>query len=337
MEDKLFKFCQVLRLLEDNSAVLSAASVYCIGQCVAKRGDYPPAHIVDLVKKLAESAAAGLISEGLRTIAELYISEGDVEKAGRILENNVSLFHKRSRDPGPAAAEDMKRLRLDEEHTAATTPNIEEKPTSPDPPPALNCSICLENIPEEDYLPLERCGCIFHQSCVLAYISTAITQHKYPITCPQAKCKAEIHPLDMKERLPAQLYQQLEKTQLDAFMQRNGREIQHCPTPDCPFAFSWTGENPRFKCPACLKIWCLLCKKEYHDGISCKEYNQLTDEKALDQQFETVIGREGFQLCPTCNAWVEKIDGCNVVRCVCETEFCYECGVAIDDCECGGE
>ena len=293
MEDKLLQFCEVLRLLEDNSALLSAASVYCIGQCVAKRRDYPPAHIVDLVKKLAESAAAGVISEGLRTITELYISEGEVEKAVRILENNAALFSKRPRDP--VAAEDMKRLRLDEEHTAATTPNIEEKSTSPDPPPALNCSICLEIIPEEDYLPLERCGCIFHQSCVLAYINTAITQHKYPITCPQAKCKAEIHPLDMKERLPAQLYQQLEKTQLDAFMQRNGREIQHCPTPDCPFAFAWTGENPRFKCPACLKIWCLLCKKEYHDGITCHEFNQLTDERHWISSLKTLSAGKGFK------------------------------------------
>jgi len=336
MEGRIGSFCQDLRLLEANSAVLSAASVYCLGQCTAKRGDYPLASTLDLVKRLAERAVSGHISEGLRTIAEFYISEGNVEKASRIVQDKSDALPKRPRDPIPISTDSLKRLRLEDQYAMPTTANKEVKPAFPVPAPLI-CSVCLEIIPEADYLPLEKCGCLFHQSCVLAYLSTAIKEQKYPLACPQAKCRAEIHPMDLKERLPVQLYQQLEQSQLETFMQRNGRDFKHCPTPDCPFVFAWTQENPRFKCPVCIKVWCLLCRKEYHDGISCKEYERLTDRKSLDLEFGTAVQYAGFQLCPTCNTWVEKVDGCNLVVCLCETTFCYNCGVEEGECDCGGE
>lgn len=332
MEGRIADFCQELRLIEANSAVLSAASVYCLGQCIAKRGDFSLADILDLVKRLAERAASGHISEGLRTIAEFYISEGNIEKARSLLQDKSDSLLKRHRDTVPISTESLKRLRLEDLHSTFT--NKEEK--SP-PTVAIMCSICLEIIPEADFLPLEKCGCLFHQNCVFAHLSTAIKEQKYPLVCPQAKCRAEIHPMDLKERLSAPLYKQLEQSQMEAFIQRNGRDFKHCPTPDCPYVFAWTQENPRFKCPVCLKVWCLLCRKEFHEGISCKEYEQLTDPKALDVQFDATAYHAGFQLCPSCNAWVEKVDGCNMVLCLCETTFCYYCGVVDEECKCGGE
>ena len=35
-----------------------------------------------------------------------------------------------------------------------------------------------------------------------------------------------------------------------------------------------------------------------------------------------------WKKCPSCNILVDRIDGCNYVRCRCGTGFCYRCGLA---------
>ena len=55
-----------------------------------------------------------------------------------------------------------------------------------------------------------------------------------------------------------------------------------------------------------------------------------------------------WKKCPTCKILVDRIDGCNHVRCRCGTGFCYRCGKAyltnkatalnchgLPDCNCG--
>lgn len=332
MDTKINQFTQTLRLIESHSSRLSASTVYCIGQCAARRGDYTVQFIVDVVGKLGGFAAEGVISEAQRTIAEFYLSEGNVENAVKLIEKYEGVYKKRSREEENREEEVVKRPKVKVE-----SPEIKEEITVNPRKSTLLCAICTEIIPEEDYLPLEKCGCMFHRECVFAYLQTAITQQKHPITCPQARCRAEIMPIDLKERLPQSLYQQFEKYQFDKFVQRNVREYQRCPTPECPFVFAWTKENPRFKCPMCKKVWCLLCKNEYHEGISCKEYEQLIDRKQLDEQFDRKVTVEGYQQCPVCHAWIEKVDGCNSVTCVCGENLCYGCGCREEECQCNGD
>lgn len=36
--------------------------------------------------------------------------------------------------------------------------------------------------------------------------------------------------------------------------------------------------------------------------------------------------KEEYRACPTCNMQVNKAEGCNAVKCMCGTEFCWLCG-----------
>ena len=38
-----------------------------------------------------------------------------------------------------------------------------------------------------------------------------------------------------------------------------------------------------------------------------------------------------------CHFWVERQSGCSHMTCRCGYEFCYKCGDAYDECECGGD
>jgi len=52
--------------------------------------------------------------------------------------------------------------------------------------------------------------------------------------------------------------------------------------------------------------YCLSCKVEYHDNITCKNYKELTNVDYLDSQFENFVKGKKFKQCPKCKFWVEK-------------------------------
>lgn len=44
---------------------------------------------------------------------------------------------------------------------------------------------------------------------------------------------------------------------------------------------------------------------------------------------EALAAARGWKHCPHCTRRVEKVDGCNHIRCRCGTSFCYTCGAAL--------
>ena len=50
-------------------------------------------------------------------------------------------------------------------------------------------------------------------------------------------------------------------------------DVTWCPTADCQYMFVYEeGDPPQFNCPICFKVYCMKCKCEWHDGMSCAEY-----------------------------------------------------------------
>ena len=44
-----------------------------------------------------------------------------------------------------------------------------------------------------------------------------------------------------------------------------------------------------------------------------------------------------WKQCPNCLNLVERVYGCNEMKCVCGAEFCYLCGSRDDECQCGAD
>ena len=202
------------------------------------------------------------------------------------------------------------------------------------------CEICLEEFNEYDSLNYElKCGCIIHNNCFDDYIKNAVENNKIPILCPN--CKAEIHPNLIYDSLisnnQTDLIKKFEKFSMDHYLLNHKDSYSCCPTPGCEYTFFFENEN-HFICPQCHKNYCLFCKNEWHEGMTCQEYMDSKDVNKLDQKFKEFVQGQNYKICPKCGIWVEKVFGCNHMRCMCGADFCYRCGKIIPqglhDCPC---
>ena len=240
------------------------------------------------------------------------------------------------------AEEEQARLRIEREEerlkSEAFARELQaqyDQERKPQAPVQLNCQICYDTIKEEEYLPLEACGHMFHPACISEYLEDAITQRNFPLLCPFGTCKAEIRELDLQERLSPELYSKYEEFCFKAYVERNNQEMSCCPTPDCPYVFIWTQEDPHFECAACKKHYCLRCKGEWHKDMTCEQYIKLKNPDELDRLFEKMLKKTNFKQCPKCQFWVERAAGCDFIKCRCGFAFCYKCGNGFKDCKCG--
>jgi IBR domain, a half RING-finger domain len=52
-------------------------------------------------------------------------------------------------------------------------------------------------------------------------------------------------------------------------------EFHFCPTPDCPVVYRQCEGAIALRCPSCHIHICPSCRVEYHEGLSCVEYQDL--------------------------------------------------------------
>ena len=49
--------------------------------------------------------------------------------------------------------------------------------------------------------------------------------------------------------------------------------------PDCPYQFVAEEGQAKFRCPKCEKSYCLNCRVQYHEQMSCREYQLVANQK----------------------------------------------------------
>lgn len=80
-----------------------------------------------------------------------------------------------------------------------------------------------------------------------------------------------------------------------------------CPTADCRHCFFYTEEDgTRFECPVCKKDYCLKCRVEWHNNMTCKEHEINATFNEDDKKFIDFVKGAKFKQCPKCRYWVEK-------------------------------
>jgi hypothetical protein len=89
------------------------------------------------------------------------------------------------------------------------------------------------------------------------------------------------------------------------------------------------------KCKTCTKQFCGVCKGEFkglgnnspdnHSGKTCADRMITIRASEMGQDpSEALIARD-CKNCPSCQAPVYRIEGCNHMVCRCNTHFCYLC------------
>ncbi|KAJ0093748.1 hypothetical protein Patl1_26633 [Pistacia atlantica] len=187
------------------------------------------------------------------------------------------------------------------------------------------CEICVESVSEnKKFKTKNHCVHHFYVNCIAKYIETKITENTVKIKCPGLDCQQVLDPISCREIIPQSIFSKW-------WFKRS-----YCANRNCrELVVNECGENlKKSKCPHCEELFCFDCKVAWHAGYGCEEARRHGIPN--DTLFLQLVKRKAWIKCPGCGHFVERIKGCNSIKCRCRAEFCYECGKAIRECECRG-
>jgi hypothetical protein len=191
----------------------------------------------------------------------------------------------------------------------------------------VNCPICLDEIPSDKIYILDCCDHKFCKNCITEYTRMKITDGETDsLTCPVLTCKREIEVKEIKQLLNSQEMKKYEDFSLKKALSKIPT-VCYCPNRLCNNAIDVVGCESCMKCPACATVFCSACKVEWHQGMTCMEYQEwkVKSFESEKQYLEWILANA--KNCPTCNVPISKISGCNHMKCKrCGSDFCWICG-----------
>lgn len=188
------------------------------------------------------------------------------------------------------------------------------------------CPICLSE-PEDPRTA--SCGHIYCYTCLQGYLQSSIESRKFPLKCvgyqDTAACTAEFSIPFIEKAISKTDMDDLFAAAFNDFIRLHLKDYQYCPTPDCGNVYSTTTTGEMVTCSECFVGICTTCNVEAHDGQTCTEYKGL-DPVEGEKLFQEWKKKAGVKVCPVCGIGIEKIDGCNHMKCTtCKSHICWFC------------
>lgn len=191
------------------------------------------------------------------------------------------------------------------------------------------CLICLQMV---SCVPLNTCAHHLCHPCLKELCEFQVSNHSHQIICPDPQCKIPLSPNMIDTILPPNLKMLKTKLEVKSFMKSGMLESTdmwvECPYDSCHNCFLYQqecvmnkSEKCEVACSACAQTFCLNCSLPPHlhaENVYCPKLDEKVDLKKweIDAKF-----------CPKCIACVEKVLGCDHVKCPnCNHEFCWLCG-----------
>jgi E3 ubiquitin-protein ligase RNF144 len=185
------------------------------------------------------------------------------------------------------------------------------------------CTICTETVSGIQRFPVAGCAHAFCASCVGQYIAARVEQNLLSVGCPDPGCKGGVlHPEDCRRVIPPPLFDRWGAALCEAALP--GELKFYCPFKDCS-ALLVDDTSPgdaaavltNVECPHCNRLFCARCKVPWHDGVQCAEFQRLgEDERGRDDLLlRKVAQQRRWGRCPRCRMYVEKVSGCDSMRC----------------------
>ncbi|OMJ68483.1 hypothetical protein SteCoe_34049 [Stentor coeruleus] len=197
-------------------------------------------------------------------------------------------------------------------------------------PFSIICQICLSK--SEDY---NHIGCKdnFCTSCIFLLLENYITSsYVFPeeLLCPSCLSiiPDELIKKISSESLYNKMLEQREKLEIQKLVTE--KKAFYCPINICE-GFGYLLPNEKITaCKKCKFSFCIDCNKSVHPLVAC-EVSTLEDSK-----IEDLIQSQNWKKCPNCGVFIEKIHGCQFVKCnssLCKgvNALCYLCGKSLND------
>lgn len=112
-----------------------------------------------------------------------------------------------------------------------------------------------------------------------------------------------------------------------------------CPRAGCETVCSVCPPSKKRKpqcvhCPQCAVDFCSACKLEWHQDLTCEEYNKQLAKQGRAEETGIPFDSDLIKCCPMCNVPIEKDEGCAQMMCKrCKHVFCWYCLASLDVCK----
>lgn len=179
----------------------------------------------------------------------------------------------------------------------------------------FTCEICIEPVSSTAKKFKNQAKCVhpFCLDCIVKYIAVKTQENVSQIKCPALDCEHYLDLLSCKPIIPYQLFDKWSELLCEYLLL--GFDRCYCPNRDCSalIVTECGGNVGKSKCPNCKRLFCFRCKSGWHAGYACAETGELRG--ADDVAFGVLAERKKWKRCPTCQHFVELIEGCAIVRC----------------------
>ncbi|KAI6679803.1 hypothetical protein NL676_033684 [Syzygium grande] len=188
------------------------------------------------------------------------------------------------------------------------------------PDPSFVCEICVEPRTGGDMFRIKGCSHAYCNECVTKYVASKLQDNVTRIGCPSRAAVASI--------LPPEVFDRWGKALCEALILESERF--YCPYKDCSALLIKDGRAAmrESECLNCRRLFCVKCRVPWHAGMGCEEFQKLNEgeREREDIMLKKLAEEKHWRRCPKCSFYVQKISGCETVRCRCGLIFCYRCG-----------
>ncbi|KAK2465907.1 hypothetical protein APHAL10511_001548 [Amanita phalloides] len=192
------------------------------------------------------------------------------------------------------------------------------------------CPICQDEVSAAFLLGCEHLYC---DACLRHYITSAVGRKQFPLCCvgDRDRCKIPIAIPTIQKFLSPQSFSQLVEAAATTYIATQPDKFKYCDTPDCSQVYRCDGDRKSFTCPSCFVSVCIACKNASHEGMTCEEWTLLNDVSEQERRNLEWASAAGAKQCSRCQVFIQKIEGCNRVLCLCGAHICWICLASFSD------
>ncbi|KAK1226815.1 hypothetical protein PQX77_010197 [Marasmius sp. AFHP31] len=192
-------------------------------------------------------------------------------------------------------------------------------------PSESSCPVCLADVSNPIKL---GCGHEYCTACLRHFLTADIRD--FPVVCvgDEDTCMKPIALPTIQKFLTEPQFNTLLETAFTKHLEQNHQTYRYCSTPDCRQIYRCEEDSSTVtdrQCPSCHASICMKCHGESHEGLSCdqrREYFEPPEHVVLNEAWAK---RAGAKRCPSCQVWIERIEGCHHMTCKCGAHVCWVC------------
>ena len=191
------------------------------------------------------------------------------------------------------------------------------------------CPICCNNEINKNNISQEHCQHKFCDECINTYITRKIINGEVlEIKCIMAGCTHKYSQEEIKENVTKEIFAKYKNFyRIQKKLKNPDKKYINCPFIDCEELVDCTNINDGNVTCDKGHIFCRKCFKigGHQNSICNKEDINLTFFKELKKNNSRGVSIR-YKQCPECQILIEKIDGCNQMKCLnCGYIFCWLC------------